>query len=174
LSKWTEVTAKGLRTIKLNVEDLGNAIRRHFEYLIARFTELTQIGRREDTDKLLNQIISKSNIYLCTDNNHKIKGSNELVTELITTINSASDNNLKKRLQVKIQKYQAHPVNDLLTPVLLDLRLMQKIALHPASHGGYKGLPPFSDKEIDFALDLLEQFEGTVEALENMVDVSTL
>jgi hypothetical protein len=51
---------------------------------------------------------------------------------------------------------------------------MQKIALHPASHGGYEDLPPFSNKKIDFALDLLEQFEDTVKALENMVDVSTL
>jgi hypothetical protein len=166
-------TVKDLSSKELNTEERGNAIRRRFEYLIARFTELTQIGRKEETNQMLDQIISQKHIYL-SSNGHQIKNSNDLLSELVATINSPIECNLKKRLQDKIQGYQNHPVNDMLISILIDLRLMQKIALHPASHGGYEDLPPFSNKKIDFALDLLEQFEDTVKALENMVDVSTL
>ena len=81
--------------------------------------------------------------------------------------------NLAYRIKKKIEEFKNNDFLKELQPILIELRLMQKVALHQTSHG-HSGIPPISEKEIDAACVLLEKLEIALKAVSKRVDVSSV
>ena len=58
-------------------------------------------------------------------------------------------------------------------PVIRDLKMYQKLSLHPLSHAHLHGTPTYTEKELSITIILLEKFESVVNELMND-DVSTI
>ena len=58
-------------------------------------------------------------------------------------------------------------------PVIMELRIFQKLSMHPLSHAHLHGVPTYTEKELRMTIVLIEKFEGVVNELMNF-DVSTI
>ena len=52
-------------------------------------------------------------------------------------------------------------------PVIKDLRMFQKLSMHPLSHAHLHGVPTYTEKELSMTIALIEKFEGVVNDLMN-------
>lgn len=152
---------------------LGNAIRQQFEILVCRLSMLCSIGAMPETKDLLDQLCSQNrDIYLSYDGNLNAKTASDLVGEIYNNVTNGNDYNLQGRLKDKIDNYRANDFLAPLIPVLKELRLLQKVALHQASHG-HAGLPPIQSKEYNVSLALLKKIEDAIHSI-TRDDMSTL
>ena len=152
---------------------LGNAIRQQFELLVYRLSMLCNLGAMEDSKNLLDQLCRPNqNIYLSVDDNRQIKTATHLVDEIYKCLTNGVEYKIVERLKNKIEEYRANDIFQPLKPVLKELRLLQKVALHQASHG-HEGLPPVQSKEFDVSLSLLKKLEEAIHRIKT-VDVSTI
>lgn len=143
-----------------NVEDVGNKIRQKFEVLLYEYSKLLMIGAVEESNKILSRIELSKNLYYKNG-----KTASDLVDELERTINNNITYNLKRRLNTKIAEYKQEDFNNI-KQILSGLKLYRKITMHPMSHG-ILGQTPFTVKEIEKSLELLQKFE---KHLKNLVD----
>lgn len=156
-----------------NSIQLGNAIRQEFEVLIYRLSLLCNIGAMSESRYLLELMCSQnSHIYFSVDNNQNGKTADVLVDEIYKSVTNGYYHNLQKRLKDKIEDYRANDILAPLKPVLVELRLLQKVALHQASHG-HAGLPPVQSKEFDVSLALLKKIEAAITSVSRK-DLSTI
>ena len=148
-----------------NAVETGNKLRRLFEVLIYKISRLTNIGEMQETRCLLDRLCSTTYVYLSADGDN-IKNIYDLVNEIYANVKNRDGNEyqLAKRLREKIESFREHDFLKIIRPALEELRLMQKVALHQASHGT-EGLPPISSKELNVALILLEKIEKAVNAV---------
>lgn len=152
---------------------LGNAIRQQFEILVCRLSMLCNIGAMPETKDLLDKLCSPNHdIYLSVDGNHNAKTASDLVGEIYSNVTNGNYHNLQRRLKDKIDNYRANDILAPLIPVLKELRLLQKVALHQASHG-HTGLPPIQSKEYNVSLALLKKIEDAINSI-TRDDMSTL
>ena len=158
---------------KLPAATVGNELRRRFEILIYRLSHLNNIGELQETKDLLDK--------MCTPNAHihlSIKGDvvkdiYTLVDEIYANVTNGNYYRLEKRLKEKIDEFRNHDFLNIVKPALVELRLLQKVALHPTSHG-HQGLPPVSVNEIDVSLALLEKIERAISSVSSRDDVSSI
>lgn len=158
---------------KLPAATVGNELRRRFETLIYRLSHLNNIGELQETKDLLDK--------MCTPNAHihlSIKGDvvkdiYTLVDEIYANVTNGNYYRLEKRLKEKIDEFRNHDFLNIVKPALVELRLLQKVALHPTSHG-HQGLPPVSVNEIDVSLALLEKIERAISSVSSRDDVSSI
>lgn len=64
-----------------------------------------------------------------------------------------------------IQEYKSYQTKDLIFAIR-ELRLYQKVMMHPMSHGN-PGLTAWSDNEVKRSLDLLEVLEKAIKNINN-------
>lgn len=156
-----------------NSAQLGNAIRQEFEVLIYRLTMLCNIGAMAESSHLLDDMCSPNNsVYFSVDANQKGKTAETLVDEIYSSVTNGNYTNLQKRLKEKIEQFKANDILKPLVPTLVELRLLQKVALHQASHG-HPGLPPVQSKEFDVSLALLKKIEQAICSIKRK-DLSTM
>ncbi len=156
-----------------NSTQLGNAIRQEFEVLIYRLSMLCNIGSMAESRHLLDVMCSpNSSVYFSADSNMKGKTADTLVDEIYSNVTNGNYTNLQKRLKEKIEQFKANDILKPLIPTLVELRLLQKVALHQASHG-HVGLPPIQSKEYDVSLALLKKIEATICSIKRK-DLSTI
>lgn len=156
-----------------NASQFGNAIRQQFEVLIYRLSMLCNIGAMAESSHLLNVMCSpNSSVYFSVDANMNGKTADVLLDEIYRNVTNGNYYNLQQRLKDKIENFKANDILSPLVPVLVELRLLQKVALHQASHG-HTGLPPVQSKEFDVALALLKKIEEAICSIK-MVDMSTI
>jgi len=153
---------------------LGNAIRQEFEVLVYRLSMLCNIGTMSESRNILDLMCNSNNcnVYLSVDGNNNIKTAATLVDEIYRNVTNGNYFNLQGRLKDKIEEYRANDIIKPLLPTLVELRLLQKVALHQASHGHF-GLPPVQSKEFDVCIALLKKIETAVSSINN-VDISTI
>ncbi|WP_346856927.1 AAA family ATPase [uncultured Draconibacterium sp.] len=142
----------------LSVEDIGNKIRQKFEVLLYEFSKLTMIGTVEDSKKILERIEISKNIYYKEN-----KTASDLIDELDTVLDENNLNNLPNRLKTKIEQYKKADFGNL-KKIISELKLYQKVTMHPMSHGTI-GQSPFTTNEIEKSLELLEKFEKYLKVL---------
>lgn len=156
-----------------NSAQLGNAIRQAFEVLVYRLSMLCNIGTMQESKYLLDLLCKQSdNVFLSVDCHGNAKTATALVDEIYRNVTNGNDFNLSQRLKDKIDKFRANDILAPLIPVLKELRLLQKVALHQASHG-HAGLPPVQSKEFDVSLALLKKIESAILSIKGQ-DLSTL
>lgn len=172
----TEKTTKELigNSSNTTLEALGNGLRQRFEILIYQLTRLNNIGELQETSDLLDKLCSpNSHIHLSIDGNGKLKDIYTLINEIYANLTNGNTTNLQKRLKEKIDEYRKNDFLKSLKPILTELRLMQKVALHQTSHG-HSGLPPVSANEIKVSSALLCKLESAIQNVTRRIDVSSI
>ena len=143
-----------------NIEDTGNKIRQRFEVLLYEFSKLLMIGAVEDNKKILERIDNSQNIYFKEIGK---KTASDLLDEVEELLAQDNPPNLQTRLREKINPYRQSGFRDI-QKVIKNLKLYQKVTLHPMSHGTI-GQSSFTTNEIEESLDLLEKFETYIKDL---------
>ena len=168
-----DIIAKRNAGYYANSTQLGNAIRQEFEVLIYRLSMLCNIGAMPESSHLLDLMCSPNgNVYFSADGNMRGKNADALVDEIYSNVTNGNYYNLQQRLKDKIEDFRANDILQPLVPTLIELRLLQKVALHQASHG-HTGLPPIQSKEFDVSLALLKKIESAISSIKR-VDLSTV
>lgn len=152
---------------------VGNDLRKRFEILVYKLSRLNNIGELQETKDLLDKMCQpKGHVFLSTQGD-VVKDIYALVDEIYANVTNGNDYNLAKRLKEKIDKFRNHSFLEELKPVLVELRLLQKVALHQTSHG-HRGVSPASENEIDVTFALLEKLERAITSVSQRVDVSSI
>lgn len=141
-----------LQNTNVYIEDIGNKIRQKFEILLYEYSKLLMIGAVEDSSKILERIGNSKNIYYKGN-----KTASDLIDEVVSTLDENNPNNLSNRLKTKIEQYKKADFEKL-KKIISELKLYQKVTMHPMSHGTI-GQSPFTTNEIEKSLELLEKFE---------------
>jgi len=155
-----------------NYTRIGNDLRKKFERLLYEFSKILMIGSVEESNKILEILDKKENMYLLRyeyiDSKKRkqvmFKNSNHLVIELEKLI---EENKTIDDIKNLISTYSE--VDKLLPEiikVIQELKLYQKVSMHSLSHGQV-GQNPISQKEIEKSLELLENFQKQMQSLVN-------
>jgi len=164
--------------IKRNMENdsaatVGNKLRQRFEILVYKLSSLNNIGELQETKDLLDKMCSPNAHIHLSKQGDVVKDIYTLVDEIYSNVTNGNDFKLAKRLKEKIEKFRNHDLLNQIRPSLVELRLLQKVALHPSSHG-HQGLPPISENEIDISFALLEKLENAIKSVSSREDVSSI
>lgn len=153
--------------------DIGNELRQRFEVLVYELSRLNNVGELQETRTLLDRLCKKDvPAYLYVENG-KCKTVYDLVGEIYSNVTNGNSYQLAKRLKDKIDSYRNNAFLNQIQPWLVDLRLMQKVALHQASHG-HEHINPSEPAEITYTLALLEKLERALNSVTHTEDVSSL
>ncbi len=144
----------------VNLEDMGNRIRKRFEYAIYEFSQLLLLGAVEEPDKVLARICSQKVCYLDGK-----KDAADLVDEIQVTLNSENQTNLATRIREKIDRYRIDM--SYIHEILAIMKLYQKASLHPLSHTNVQGSHAPSQKELKQTLSLLKKLQGVINNLKD-------
>lgn len=140
----------------------GNKIRQSFEANIHEFMNLVMIGANEDAKAFLDFLAVNDFIYFK-------KGSNlqNLIEKIDKKVEGDALTNLRLKSDIRrlIQEYKSPHTKDMILTIR-ELRLYQKVMMHPMSHGN-PGLTAWSDTEVKRSLDLLEQLEKAIKNINN-------
>lgn len=140
----------------------GNKIRQSFEANIHEFMNLVMVGANEDAKAFLDFLAVNDFIYFK-------KGSNlhKLVEKIDKKVEGCPLPGLRLKVDIKkmIQEYKSQHTKDLIFTIR-ELRLYQKVMMHPMSHGN-PGLTAWSDNEVKRSLDLLEVLEKAIKNINN-------
>jgi len=142
----------------VDINEIGNQIRQKFEVLLYEFSKLLMIGGVEDSKKIIERIENSKNIYF-----YNKKTASDLLDELYEVLSLENPQNLQNSLKTKIERYRQNGFSDI-QDVVRNLKLYQKVTLHPMSHGTI-GQSSFTTNEIEESLDLLEKFENYIKDL---------
>ena len=142
-----------------NFQIIGNQIRQKFERLLYEFSKILMIGSVEDSNKILELIENSKNIYL----KHPNKTCNDLVNEIQEVLDSSNQNNLRDRINRKIDNYQLDELNNI-RDILKELKLYKKVSMNSLSHARM-GQSNWSEKEIKQSLLLLKRLELSVKKM---------
>jgi len=147
-----------------DIEGVGNRIRQRFEVLLYEFSKLLMVGAVEDSKKILDRVQHNNSIYFKNKiNRHdKNRTASDLIDEIKNLLNST---NLKQEIENKIAEYQTIKLINI-QKTITDLKLYQKVTLHPMSHGTI-GQNSFTINEIEESLALLKRFEDYIKDLAN-------
>lgn len=141
---------------------LGNQIRQCFEARLHELIGLVMLGGFEETKNILDKLLSQETIYY-----KEGKDLQTLVGEIdrssrVYAVRAACS---MKVIRKKIDDYRVRESNDLIN-TLRELRLYQKVFMHPLSHGTL-GATQWSDAEVRKSLDLLKRLELSINAISN-------
>lgn len=144
-----------------NINTTGNEIRRSFEILLHELSKKTISGYYENTKSIIDSIYSSKHVYL-KKNGKDVENVYNLVEYIQSYVNSGVDNK-KKINEIKriLQEFESNNSMPNIKQIISNLRIYQKFALHPASHG-VMGVQPFNKKEIQISIELLSQLEKIV------------
>ena len=141
-----------------DILNTGNKIRQKFEILLYEFSKLLMIGTVEDSKKIIDRIENSKSVYFKNK-----ETASDLIDKLETILNEGNESNLSSRLNSKIIEFKSSEYNNF-KKIIRDLKLYQKVTLHPMSHGTI-GQNSFTTDEIEESLDLLEKFEKYLKEL---------
>ena len=142
-----------------DIEDIGNKVRKRFEIILNELSKILMLNGLEDYGKILDRICNSRSIFLQPDGRNVYDLIDEVDSLLTKNI---PDHKIKKLLRDKINSYKLDLDN--VKDILKNLKIYQKVTLHPLSHGS-NGMPTFTLKEIGVSLSLLAKLEKCVEDL---------
>jgi energy-coupling factor transporter ATP-binding protein EcfA2 len=142
-----------------SLESIGNDIRQKFEILLYELSKVLLVGGVEESKNIIDNIINTNNFYLYKDGN-KLKDSLYLIEEIVKVIQSSGTIETIKNI---LEKYKIDNLNEIKT-ILKDLKLYQKVHMHPLSHGQIIG-SSFNIEEAKTSMLLLEKLENNIFSL---------
>jgi len=149
------------------IDGLGNDVRRKFESLLYEFSKLLSIGAFEESSKIIERLTSNDEIFL-KRNGQKLLKSDDLIKEIIDVLDDINQNNLNQRIRNKINEFKFSDLT-IIKEVIRDLKLYQKTAMHPMSHGAHRG-GPIIIKELQESIVLITKLE---DLLKNFINNNT-
>lgn len=135
-----------------NADAIGNKIRQFLETLVMRLDKIYSLSGGERSRMLLDRIVTSDSIYWRNG-----KCDEVVLIKAIKDISESNAGDKIGKIKDKIKEYTKNDWN-FIRNILLDLRLYQKIALHPLSHA-HEAIGKPEDKEIEQSLILLEKLE---------------
>jgi len=145
---------------QIEIEGIGNRIRKKFEILLYEYSKLLMIGAVEDGKKILELITNGKSCYY-----QNKKTATDLIENIERLLSENNPNNLMTRLQFLISQYKNSGFDNF-QRITKELKLYQKVTMHPMSHG-VAGMPTFTIKEISKSLELLEKIEDYLKEMVN-------
>ncbi len=145
------------------LETIGNRIRQKFERLLYEISKSLMIGTVEESKKIIERIEQGKSVYFDFQNK-KEKDANDLVDEINKVINLENPRDLQNCLQRKVNRYKSEEFKQL-KQIIKELKIYQKVTMHPMSHATDYGLTSFTTTEIEETLKLLEKLEQNVKQL---------
>lgn len=156
-----------------DLQDLGNDMRRYFEELLHEFSKIVHVGGKNECSHILDRLESGKAVYLYKDGGI-FKTADDMVDHLKGIIGLEKNDVMIETLRKKMSDYKANQYfKQTILPVVKELRLYQKLSMHPLSHAHLHGTPTYTEKELRITVGLLEKFESVVNELKDF-DVSTV
>ena len=157
-----------------DLQDLGNDIRRYFEELLHEFSKIVHVGGKNECSHILERLESNKTVYLHEDEGHHFKMADDMLDHLKGIMGLEMNDVMIRTLRSKYADYRANKFfKQTVLPVVKDLKMFQKLSLHPLSHAHIQGTPTYTEKELSITIALIEKFEGVVNELMDF-DVSTV
>lgn len=157
-----------------DLQDLGNDIRRYFEELLHEFSKIVHVGGKNECGHILDRLENGKNLYLYEDKGHHFKTADDMLDSLSSTMKIKRADVMISQLKEKYAKYKANDYyKKTVLPLVQELRIYQKLSLHPLSHAHLHGTPTYTEKELNMTVTLIEKLEGVVNELIGF-DVSTV
>lgn len=156
-------------------DNIGNKLRRYFEYLLFKMTKMLQVGSFNESSRLINILVNrKRSIYFKVHHqSHEVLDIYDMVDRISAYVRNVPEpQSLRLKLQKILSEYNGSEFLDDLLPVIDDLKVFQKVVLHQSSHG-HEGKDTVGDNEIYATLHLLEKLENAVLNQDNK-DVYTM
>ncbi len=143
---------------------LGNRIRKCFENRMVELSKLWRIGALEETQYVIERIISGKPVYFSTGGDGR-KDYGHLISEIeslcrIETIPSRKI--LADKIIEKIESYSTSEYADELIPIVRELNLLKKTAMHPSSHGRPNPIANVTRRDVEASIVLLKKLEDIV------------
>ena len=141
------------------IGNIGNRIRKRFEFLVCEVSKLLYTGGIAESGKLIEAINMPKKLYYEYDAaNKKTNTVFDLIEELTTIIDADAGSPLKTKLQDVIDRYVSDTEVPKLRDTICDLAVYQKVSMHPLSHAT-GAMPLSTQKEIDRSITLLMMLE---------------
>lgn len=141
------------------IGDIGNRIRKRFEFLVCEVSKLLYTGGIAESGKLIEAINAPKKLYYEYDAaNKKTNTVFDLIEELTAIIDLDAGSPLKTKLQDVIGRYVSDTEVPKLRDTICDLAVYQKVTMHPLSHAT-GAMPFFTQKEVDRSISLLMMLE---------------
>lgn len=141
------------------IGDIGNRIRKRFEFLVCEVSKLLHTGGVAECGKLIEAINTPKKLYYEYDAaTKKTNTVYDLIEELTGIIDADSGSPLKTQLQAVIDRYVSNTEITKLRDTICDLALYQKVSMHPLSHAT-GAMPLSTQKEVDRSITLLMMLE---------------
>lgn len=157
-----------------DLQNLGNDIRRYFEELLHEFSKIIHVGGKNECSHILDRLESNKTIYLHEDEGHHFKTAEDMLDHMKGIMELEKNDVMMRNLRKKYADYHANFFfKQTVLPVMKELRMFQKLSMHPLSHAHLHGVPTYTEKELSMTIVLIKKFEEVVNELMNF-DVSTV
>ena len=144
---------------KQPIGDIGNRIRKRFEFLVGEVSKLLYTGGIAECGKLIEAINTPKKLYYEYDKaNKKTNTVYDLIEELTAIIDVDAGSPLKKSLQDVIDRYVSDTEVAKLRDTICNLAVYQKVSMHPLSHAT-GAMPLSTQKEVNRSITLLMLME---------------
>lgn len=144
---------------KQPIGDIGNRIRKRFEFLVGEVSKLLYTGGIAECGKLIEAINTPKKLYYEYDKaNKKTNTVYDLIEELTAIIDADAGSPLKKSLQDVIDRYVSDTEVAKLRDTICNLAVYQKVSMHPLSHAT-GAMPLSTQKEVNRSITLLMLME---------------
>lgn len=148
-----------------HIEKIGNRLRQKFEIILYELSKLISIGAVEESSSIIERVRSGKDYYYKDG-----KTANDLIDEIQGLLGQENRTNFELRLSRLISRYKNNEFDNL-RYIIQDLRLYQKVTMHPMSHG-HIGQSIFTTAEIKKSIDLLIKLEKSLKRITNTDIVS--
>lgn len=148
-----------------NDGDIGNRIRKRFEFLVSELSKLLHTGGIGESSYLIAAINTPKKVYYEYDEaNKKFHTVYDFVDELIAIIDADPGSLLKTQLNLVIARYGSGTEMTKLRNILSEMVMYQKVTMHPLSHST-GAIALATQKEIERSISLLIMLEKQIGAL---------
>lgn len=172
--KQSQILRERLESGNEDLQNLGNDIRRYFEELLHEFSKIVHVGGKNECSHLLERLESSKTVYLHEDEGHHFKTADDMLDQMKGIMGLEMNDVMMNTLRGKYADYRANKYfKQTVLPVIKELKMFQKLSMHPLSHAHLHGVPTYTEKELSMTIVLLEKFEGVVNELMDF-DVSTV
>lgn len=148
------------------IEEIGNRLRQKFEILLYELSKLISVGAVEESNTIIDRIRLGKNLYYKNK-----KTAPDLIDEIKLLLDQNHTDDFTPQLIGLIDGYKLDEFTNLRNTIQ-ELRLYQKVTLHPMSHGQI-GQSTFTTNEIEKSINLLIKLEKSLNKIINK-DVVTI
>lgn len=142
----------------ININDLGNKVRKCFEQRLHDLAAELSVGQLEKTSDIIESIGKSKNVYLKKDSS-----LSDLISEIESMLPTITDSTVRQTFQIKIDDFKVPEAAKLKDTVNL-LKFYQKVTMHPSSHGSL-GAPHYTRKDVEESIKLLEELDKCVKCI---------